>query len=205
MNTPNGSESHAPAFPSAGGLADIEQLESRVRRLEDALGSLQDTRPLEERVFERVSARVQEQAGTQALQSGAGLLLDAGRLLLPRAVEAVQNDTPAYRGPVSAPTAGQSWLPLEMFQELRAMWAMFTDYRYRPGWAARVVPVGMAILYVFSFIFIGGTSTLGGGIPLVGWIIDRLLGILLAVVAYKALAREANRYRQLFPLVGGRR
>ena len=48
---------------------EFVHLEQRVRRLEDAVVQLQDTRPLEERVVERLSARQQLAAVREAEQT----------------------------------------------------------------------------------------------------------------------------------------
>src|SRR5262249_58323073 len=70
---------------------DLPALEQRVRRLEDAVAQLQDTRYLEDRVLERLASR----GRLSAVRDSAGLILDAGRQLLPVAADVIRTETRA--------------------------------------------------------------------------------------------------------------
>src|SRR4051794_11296207 len=89
----------------------VEVLEGRVRRLEEVVAALQDTRALEQRVVERVAAQVSHDANNGARQS-AGLIIEAGRHLLPSAVGALSqgvNAAEAHAQAQAAPPA-RPWL-----------------------------------------------------------------------------------------------
>ncbi len=68
-------------------------LEQRVRRLEDAVATLQDTGPLEERIVERVCRRLNRESAPASQESGG--VLKAGRQLLPAALDLIRNKADA--------------------------------------------------------------------------------------------------------------
>jgi hypothetical protein len=163
-----------PAAPASNGI------EQRVQRLEDAVAALQDTRQLEERLVDRVADRLGRTAPL-AMPAAAGVIIEAGRQLLPAA----------------APRAGGTpprlpWLLLDLYAELRAIFWMFLDRGYRLTWTCRLVLPVLLLLMVSSWFIIGA-------IPLVGALLDKAVDVVLVVVAYKVLSREAHRYRGLFP------
>jgi hypothetical protein len=167
-----------------------EMLEERVRRLEDALVVLQDTRHLEERVVERVTSRLSRSAPPAGAEP-TGIVVHPGRRLVPAAlnVAATREQPTESPGATSVRGLSQSWLLLDFYNEVRAMVRMFFDRRYRVAWLARVVPVVALTLFLFSWFFIHS-------IPWIGPILDRLVEIVLICIVYKVLSREAQRYRQ---------
>ena len=173
----------------------VEALEQRVRRLEHAVAALQDTQLMEDRVVERVVHRVEPVYASPPLASAAGLIVDAGRMLLPKTVEALPDgEAPPADGeaPTSPPPAAKApWLLLEVFGEFRAILRMFADYRYRMSWTGRVVlpaAVGVAVLSWFLF---------SGRFLVVGDVLDKAVDVVVVVVAYKVLMREVHRHREL--------
>ena len=66
---------------------------------------------------------------------------------------------------------------------------MFADRRYQVGWVTILVPLCVFFLMIGSSMFVGG-------LPVVGSIMDKLIDLLLAFFVYKALTREAQRYRE---------
>ncbi len=177
------------ALPAGGaGPAPSDGIEQRVRRLEDAVAQLQDTRPLEDRVVARVSERL-----GNGRSSATGLLVEAGRHLLPAALDAARRAEPANGTPVARPP----WLIVDLYAELRTAALLFLDPRYRASWAARVVPVAAAVLAFCSWFFLGH-------ILLIGFLLDKLVDVVLVLVVYKVLHREVCRYRaavgNLFPV-----
>jgi hypothetical protein len=191
------SEPVAPAngeTPASPPAAVPEPLEQRVSRLEDAVSMLQDTRKLEERITERVSNRL-KRAQAQALQETAGTVVTVGRRLLPAALTAIrgQADQADQQAPSAAPRFRGSWLLVDVYAEGRAMVRMFLDPRFRPGWAARVVPLVLVAAILTSWIWLPGTSILPSS---VATLIDKTIDLLLAFLAFKVLSREAARYRE---------
>src|SRR5438128_1431858 len=107
--TPNGN-----AHPDAAAAATLEQ---RVRRLEDVVAGIQDTRQLEERIVERVRGE-----RSYAIKDSAGMLVSAGRQLLPAALTLIHPE-PSEAVPPPAPSSGlrPSWVVFEAYFEARAM------------------------------------------------------------------------------------
>jgi hypothetical protein len=163
-----------------------ETLEDRVRRLEDAMAVLQDTRRLEERVAERVAGRLNRGSLTT---EAANISASASRALMPVARYATRVADTATQ---SANGIGlrQSWLLLDFFQEVRAIIRMYFDRRYRFTILARVVPITGLVLILLSWLMISG-------ITFIGPILDRCFEIVLVCIVYKVLTREAQRYRHV--------
>jgi len=178
--------------PENGHLA----LEQRVRRLEDAVATLQDTCPLEERIVERVSRRL-NRGPTHALQESGGVL-NAGRQLLPAALHLIRTkaDDAERRAPSGQP--GRAWLFFDAYAELRTMVRMFFDPRYLSTWPTRIVPLALLALILMliltSWIWLPGTSILPTSIMT---IVDKIVDVALAFLAFEILQREARRYREL--------
>src|SRR5438045_509828 len=106
-----------PAGPN--GETPIEQppngplgLEQRLCRLEDAVATLQDTRPLEERIVERVSRRLNRNL-TQTVQAP-GTVVNPGRRLLPAALDLIRTKASAAR----QGTLPRPWLLFDAYTEL---------------------------------------------------------------------------------------
>ena len=180
----------APNGPAA------EALEYRVRRLEDAVAGLQDTREMEDRIVERVARRIGRNA-MQVVPDSASAIVDAGRRLLPKAIEAARLPE---REPAPAPKTSAvrpEWLLIDAYEEARAMFHMFFDQRYRPNltWTARIVPPLLLIAILTSWLWVPGTGILFASIATV---LDKLVDIFLAYFLYKVLSREARRYREMF-------
>src|SRR5262249_7016059 len=159
---------------------------------EDAVAQLQDTRYLEDRVLERLAAR----GRLTAVRDSAGLILDAGRQLLPVAADVIRTETRAAESQARAVPAAapRTLLPFATFADVRTMVKLFFDRRYGLSWTCRVVP---ALLLIF--ILLSQWLVPGAGIPLLGPILDKLIDVVLALVALKILSREAARYRTAVP------
>ncbi len=171
-------------------------LEQRVRRLEDAVAGLQDTHPLEERILERVSRRLNH-GSARALEDSSGVL-NAGRQLLPAALDLIRTKAvDAERRGVVPPRPGiRPWLFFDAYAELRTMVRMFLDPRYRPTWPARIAPVALLALILTSWIWLPGTSLFPTSIMT---LVDKTVDLVLAFLAFKILHREVRRYREVVP------
>ena len=173
-----------PAEPPPA--SPLETLEQRVARLEDAVAALQDTDRIEQRVTERVTRRLSRKAPPVAEPAPADLLVNVGRQLLPAALSSIPSGTAAADVP---PSGARPWVLFEAYAEARAMVRMFFDRRYRVSWTACIIPVGALIIFLFSWLILGS-------IPLIGWLLDKTVDLVLAFVIYKVLGREVQRYRQ---------
>jgi hypothetical protein len=170
--------------------ASVRALEERVRRLEDAVATVQDTRHLEERVAEKVAERLGSAANSG--QESAGFLVDAGRRMLPATVEMLGSQLMAVelKPRASAGNSHPSWLLFDAWAEAQTILRMFLDRRYRLSWAARfVLPAALGCMLI-SWLFFSS-------IWIIGPIVDKVMDLALAFVAYKVLSREAQRYREM--------
>jgi hypothetical protein len=208
---------NAPA-PGEPLVANTVSLEQRVRRLEDAVAQLQDTRLLEEHVLERLAARLPPPPPPEPTLAPmptstpapapapdpAAMIINAGRHLLPVAADVLRSDPAA--SPASVPRAvasgflKRSWLVQDMYAELRSMVYMFIDPRYTLTWTGRVVPLVLVIAIATSFIWFPGISTLYTLVsPMLGLTVMKLVDLIMAYFFVKVLSREAARYRETAP------
>jgi hypothetical protein len=183
------------AYPAHHDDSADEAMERRVRRLEDAVAAIQDTQLMEDRVVERVVERV-EHSSRQPLPQGPSMFASAARMLMPKTIDAVPDDGPVPTN--SSPTAGGSmqtpWLVMAVLTEMRWTVRMLTDYRYRMSWTGRIVLIAAIVVGILSWLVLSV-------LPVVGGVIDRVVLILAAVVTYKAMAREVQRYQELMARV----
>jgi hypothetical protein len=184
--------------------APMPSLEQRVGRLEDAVAALQDTRMLEERVVARVGERISRNALPPARES-AGILIQAGRRLLPAAIETIRTQAPTAEAPprpAGVPTPRRSWPIFDLLGELRTIARMYLDLRYRPfmSWTACLLPPLLLTAILTSGYWL--TLILPGGslLPrLVGDLLDKLFDLVLALFLYKIVSSQARRYKEMFP------
>jgi hypothetical protein len=171
-------------------------LEQRVRRLEDAVAQLQDTRQVEDRIVERLAQRRTE----TAVRDSAGMFLDAGKQLLPVAAGMIRSETRTAEAQArgTAPQVRRSWLLFDLLAEARSMVRMFVDPRYRMTWPGRLVLPVLGVLLLVTLWELGSLSDLSF-VKLIMAILEKLADLLLAFVAYKVLAREVSRYREQIP------
>jgi hypothetical protein len=181
-----------------------DALEQRVQRLEDAVAALQDTRPLEDRVVERLSERLgikppaREPAPREPPPAHAPAfehMISAERRTPPS-----PDGLPAPAAPPLPPPPAPApplltrypWLLFDLLGELRAMVRMFFDVRYHVAWSTRVT-----VLILLPLFFTSGLWCPLAWVPVVGTVIEKVIDLLLAFCMYKALSREARRYREL--------
>jgi hypothetical protein len=169
---------------AAQGDAHPETTEDRLRRLENAIAAVQDTRLMEERVLARLSGRLPPDAPPP------GVLLDGP----PPANDydpAAHPNLPALPPAAllgTAPPAASGLL-----RELRLMVGMFFDYRFTVSRAARFVPILALAGMVLSFLFLSSNNFPWNWL----WAVpDKTVDIVLALVTYKVLSRETARYRK---------
>ncbi len=182
----------APLRPNNGPTpapAGLDGLEVRVSRLEATVAALQDTRQLEQRLTERVTGRLRRE--TKAA-TAAGVIVETGRQLLPAALQVVRAESDPAPAPATAGTR-PTWLFFDLYSELRAIYWMLLDPRFRLSWSARVLPL------VGLFFAVGVWFFFDGRLLYLGTIIDKVIDAAVVVLVYKILAREARRYREAYP------
>jgi hypothetical protein len=172
----------------------VEALEHRVLRLEDAVAQLQDTQPIEERVAERVADRIGRNR-SHPVRDTTGIIIEAGRHLLPAALASVQdqNSTPGLSA--AKPSINWTGLLWELLVELRAIFCMFVDPRYRLGWPTRILTI-LLLAAIATSRFWPPMSMLP---DMVAAILDKIVDLALSYVLWKVLIHEARRYRQTAP------
>jgi len=145
------------------------EIEERLHRIEEAVAALQDTGIVEARVVERVIERLKSNSGAP--------------------LSAAQEASAARVGQETA--EAPRWFLLELWYELRAMVRMIADHRFKLSLTAKIVPILILVVYLL-------TAFLSSSIPLVGWAFERVVDIVLVVMLYVILSREARRYRETY-------
>jgi hypothetical protein len=176
-----------------------ESLEQRVQRLEDAVAALQDTRPLEERVVERVSERLGITPPKGEPDPRTEHMITAERRTAPPPADGLSTqETPPLppQGPPPLITR-HAWLLFDLLGELRAMVRMFFDVRYHVAWSTRVT-----VLTLLLLIFTSGWWCPLAYVWFLGPLVEKLVDLVLAFFVYKALSREAHRYREIRAAAG---
>jgi hypothetical protein len=161
-------------------------LEERLRRLEVLLTQAQESlRAAEQqRGSERVQAPPAAPSGPSMLGQ-ARALLDVGRHLLPALP------------PGQAPPKPKGWLIWEMIAEVRAMFCMYLDPRYRLPWQGYVLPPVLFVAFLFSNEWLPFTQALGK--LHVAWALTVPVDLILLYAMFKILGHEARRYRETAP------
>jgi hypothetical protein len=106
--------------------------------------------------------------------------------------------------PAVAPYSRFAWMLttvwiLEGLNEVRVMIRMFGDPRYRLGWLNRIIPLVFLGLLIFS-----DWNTLTwlfpwNALPIVGWMINKVILLVMGYISFKILTREARRYQDTIP------
>jgi hypothetical protein len=152
--------------------------------LEAAVAALQDTPLMEERVVERVIQRLKKtpikNAKDEPIRGSDAKEIGAGSIPVDVNVE----PTPS----VGTPSCDRrGWFLFDLLSEFRTIGQMTFDHRYRFSWIGRVGPIVIAVIYIFLWLLIGGSGILG--------IFERIFDIVLVVLLYHILSREARIYR----------
>jgi len=172
----------------------LESLDLRVRRLEEAVVGLQDTRQIEERVAERVTDKLNRNPA-HGIQDSASFLVNAGRHILPLTKGMAGDSGEATLNPNNAPRpARPPWWLFEAYNDLRSVVRMYFDphYRRHMTWTAFLTPFVLLACILLVWFWMP-TS-----IPVLGWglaFLDKIVDVLLAFFAFKILSRELHRYR----------
>jgi hypothetical protein len=99
-------------------------------------------------------------------------------------------------GGQAAPAGGgrRPWLLIDVLREIGVTFRMYMDPRYRVRRATQLmVPLVLGLFALNYVIF----NLLLVQVPVLTPILERLIGIVLAVLLYKVISRETTRYRQM--------
>jgi hypothetical protein len=154
-------------------------LERRVRRLEEEIDALKDTKALEERVALRVTERLQKAA-------------DSGRFTATPPPAAAATVFLSEERSALAARDRHGWLLFDMVADAQLMLRMLLDKRYAQAWTTHLVvwlfiPALLTSRWWFPLSYV----------PFFGSFFDKALDLLMAFCVYKALSREARHYRQM--------
>jgi hypothetical protein len=202
-------DSKGPAAGEPRPAATLALLEERVRRLEDALAQLQDTRPLEARIASRVIDQVGREPAiptgepAATVRQSAAIMLDAGRQLLPAAASVLQaqaNIAEVRARASAADAGGRSWLIVDLYTDLRTLFRMCRDPLYRTVWLPRALaPLGLLAAILTSSIWLHLLPGFGLLPGMVASLIGLFVNLLLTFILCKALQREIRHYRETLP------
>lgn len=160
------------------------EVEQRLHRLEAAVTALKDTPLMEERVVDKVIQRLKK----TPIKNLRDAVVTPEETKDPAAVPPPEEDhVETVISAVPEPKERRGWFLFELLGELRTMRQMTFDHRYQFSWIGRVAPIVIITIYVLLWWMIGSTFPFG--------IIERLIDIVLIVLLYHILAREARRYR----------
>ena len=175
----------APLLPPS---PDPSPLEERLHRLEAELARLRSAPPAD------APPAPPDPAASVVRQPG-GFWGGLGkRLTAPSGPAAAP---PPRRDPLASvvpPGVRRTWLLLDALTELRAMYCMYFDPRYRLSWFGRLAPLVIVALILTSGFWMPATS-----LPLLGLVIEKVGDLILAYILFKLLSHEARRYRETAP------
>ena len=181
-------ESTVPWPDKAVTLAQpLEPLEGRVQRLEAAVATLQDTQALEERVAQRVTARLEPTVAGEVDKKVAADHRVTGAAMMAAASDTLR----AVATPLGQSIAHMPWLAVDLYQEISAIARMFFDLHYKVGWTTRLLVIVLVPAILTSHWWLPFSN-----VPIVGELFDKVIDLALAFVVIKALSREARRYLQ---------
>jgi hypothetical protein len=166
------------------------ELEDRVRRLEAALAERpapDDEDALADRVIARLSAIASERERNP--DSERMLVLASPPDSLPEPPQGAVLHPPAP----AAETSSRAWFFANLVGELRLLVTMYFDPRYRISRTAQFALPGIFLLLVFNYFFFSVWVSIAFLSP----VTERLLAVILGVLAYKLLTRELARYREV--------
>jgi hypothetical protein len=171
-----------------------DPFEDRIRRLEAELARLRNLPTAQLHVPERPAPEQQVQAAPPGR-----FWNDLGkRLLAPSGPVAAPPPRREGLAAVVPPAVRRTWFLFDALAELRAIYCMYFDPRYRLSWVARLAPLVVCALILTSQFWVPGYAVPFVG-PFVGPVIDKIADLVLAFGLYKYLSYEARRYRETAP------
>ncbi len=172
-----------------------ESTDERLRRLEAALAAMQDTNVMEQRLLERVSERLNSSAAPPANDSSA--IVEAGKVILPGMIRAVGSQLNAATSPSAAPGSSvfsaRTWILTDIIQEVRTFFVMYFDYRYQVSLVARIVPLAALAIFILGWVLKSFMAD-----NFFGAALQHFTNLVLVVIVYRTMQREAARYRAHF-------
>jgi hypothetical protein len=175
--------------------ARVAEIEGRVGRLETALAE----RPVdEEAVTDRVIARLTTLASeSRTLPDGERVVVvDARaerRALVPTAPEPPEGAVLEPPTVIPADPGKRRWFFAQVWSEIRLVFRMYFDPRYRVSRTTQLVIPGIGLLLIFNYFLFSVWMS----IPVLSPLVERGLAVFFGVVACMVLSRETARYREV--------
>src|SRR5262249_61242878 len=86
------------------------------------------------------------------------------------------------------------WLLLDVYHEVRSIFRMFIDPRYRVSRGVWPLTIGLLVAIGTSWLWVPASS-----LPVFGALLTRAVDLVLAYILFKVLGRETRRYWAMFP------
>ena len=162
----------------------VESVADRLAKLERALTNLQDQAQLEQRVTDKLLSQFQQNPPVGLLPAVPGL---AAHSLLQGVM------TAAATAAVDRKAPGGFWDWIGLLQELKLIFRMHFDPRYR---LSRIAQIGVPVIFIMMVLnYLNFTQV--WTLFIVAPILERVIFLALAVVLYKIWSREAQRYSEV--------
>jgi hypothetical protein len=177
-------------------------LAARVAEIEDRVGRLETTlaeRPIDENaVTDRVIARLTSIASESRTPPDGErvVVVDAsagGRALVPTAPEPPEGAVLEPPPVIPAEPAKRRWFFAQVWSEIRLVFRMYFDPRYRVSRTTQLVIPGIGLLLIFNYFLFSVWMS----IPVLSPVVERGLAVFFGVVACMVLSRETARYRDV--------
>jgi hypothetical protein len=97
------------------------------------------------------------------------------------------------RPPAPPPPEQRRWFFTQLWAEIRLIARMYFDPHYRVSRTTQLALPAILLLFALNYLVFAVTIT----IPVVSPVLERLICIVLGVLAYKLLTRETARYREV--------
>ena len=164
------------------------ELEDRIRKLEACLAErpAADDDAITERVIARLSVLAAERERDPDGRSML-VLASSGEVPPPPQGAVLHPPTPS---PDFAP---RTWFLANLFAELRLIFTMYFDPRYRISRTTQFALPGIVLLLIFNYFFF----SMWVPIPFLSPVVERLFAVILGILIYKLLTRELARYREV--------
>lgn len=193
----------APAAPpvipmmALGPPEPAENLEDRLRRLEQALRGLEEmqrqpTRPGDGGIRPPDDAPPRPKGPTWLGRAVAWFNTTAPAAPLTH---------PAGAGPTPRPP--RAWFWWDALADARAIVRMYTDPRYTLTWMGRLLPPALLVLFLTIQLWLPYLLPCVGWVllrvPALGWVLEKVLELVIGFFLFRALGQEARRYRETAP------
>lgn len=149
-------------------------LERRLQAVEARVAALPDPQQLEERVTERVKAKLPPP-------------IDPSQ---PPSFQDIELPIPNFQTVVA--TAKTTWTLLEMFSELNMLFWTLMDRRYHMAWITRVITIVLLVLILTSHWW----APLAGSDNFISHFWDKVIDLILGLILFIVLSFETRRYKE---------